>query len=68
MRDDDDKGREQSFPAEEAEVEGLVDAPCPDCHGTRLNPASRQVTFDGRADQRGGAPVGGRRRAPGSKG
>ena len=48
-RDDDPKGREQSFPAEEAEVEGVVDAPCPDCHGTRLNPASRQVSFDGRA-------------------
>jgi excinuclease ABC subunit A len=47
-RDDDPKGREQSFPAEEAEVEGLVDAPCPDCHGTRLNPASRQVSFDGK--------------------
>ena len=48
-RDDDPKGREQSFPAEEAEVEGIVDAPCPECQGTRLNPASRQVSFDGRA-------------------
>jgi len=48
-RDDDPKGREQSFPAEEAEVEGVVDAPCPDCHGTRLNPASRHVSFDGKA-------------------
>jgi excinuclease ABC subunit A len=48
-RDDDPKGREQSFPAEEAEVEGVVDSPCPDCHGTRLNPASRQVSFDGKA-------------------
>jgi excinuclease ABC subunit A len=48
-RDDDPKGREQSFPAEEAEVEGLVDAPCPDCQGTRLNPASRQVSFDDKA-------------------
>jgi excinuclease ABC subunit A len=37
VRDDDDKGREQSFPSEEAEVEGLVDEPCPDCHGARLN-------------------------------
>jgi excinuclease ABC subunit A len=46
QREDDQKGREQSFPSEEAEVEGVVDAPCPDCHGTRLNPASRQVTFD----------------------
>jgi excinuclease ABC subunit A len=45
-RDDDDKGREQSFPSEEPEVEGVVDAPCPDCGGTRLNPASRGVTFE----------------------
>ena len=43
----DDKGREQSFPAEEAEVEGIVDSPCEVCGGTRLNPASRGVTFDG---------------------
>ena len=48
-RDDDDKGREQSFPSEEPEVEGVIDQPCPDCHGTRLNPASRGVSFDGRA-------------------
>ncbi len=48
-RDDDDKGREQSFPSEEPEVEGVVDAPCPDCGGTRLNPASRGVTFDDKA-------------------
>ncbi len=48
-RDDDDKGREQSFPSEEPEVEGVVDAPCPDCAGTRLNPASRGVTFDDKA-------------------
>ena len=47
VRDDDNKGREQSFPSEEIEVEGVVDAPCPDCAGTRLNPASRGVTFDG---------------------
>ncbi len=46
-RDDDNKGREQSFPSEEVEVEGLVDVACPDCHGTRLNPASRRITFEG---------------------
>ncbi len=46
VRDDDNKGREQSFPSEEAEAEGVVDEPCPDCHGTRLNPISRGVTFD----------------------
>ncbi len=49
IRADDDKGREQSFPSEEMEVEGVVDAPCPVCEGTRLNPSSRSVTFDGRA-------------------
>ena len=48
VRDDDAKGREQSFPAEEAEVEGLVDEPCPACAGARLNPASRAVTFLGK--------------------
>ena len=46
IRDDADKGREQTFPSEEQEVEGLVDEPCPDCAGTRLNPASRGVTFE----------------------
>ena len=44
---DDDRGREQSFPSEEAEVEGVADEPCPVCAGTRLNPVSRGVTFDG---------------------
>jgi len=48
VRDDDAKGREQSFPSEEAEVEGLVDEPCPGCAGARLNSASRAVTFLGR--------------------
>ncbi|HZW76500.1 MAG TPA: excinuclease ABC subunit A, partial [Caldimonas sp.] len=43
---DDDRGREQSFPAEESEVEGVGDEPCPECAGTRLNPASRKITFD----------------------
>ena len=49
IRDDDQKGREQSFPSEEQEAEGLVDEPCPDCAGTRLNPTSRLVTFEGHA-------------------
>jgi len=49
VRDDNDKGREQSFPSEEAEVEGVEDVACPDCHGARLNPASRAVTFDAQA-------------------
>ena len=46
----DNKGREHSFPSEEAEVEGLEhDAVCPDCEGTRLNPAARAVTFEDQA-------------------
>ncbi len=38
------QGRERHFGAEEGETEGLIDTPCPDCHGTRLNPVSRAVT------------------------
>jgi len=49
VRDDDNKGREQNFPSEEPEVEGVADAPCAECGGARLNPASRGVTFDARA-------------------
>jgi excinuclease ABC subunit A len=49
VRDDDNKGREQSFPSEEAEVEGLVDEACPECHGARLNAAARGVTFEQQA-------------------
>jgi excinuclease ABC subunit A len=51
VRDDNERGREQSFPSEEAEVEGLAGTPCPDCAGTRLNPTARGVTF-------GGEPIG----------
>jgi len=47
QRDDNDRGREQRFAPEDAEVEGLADAACPDCGGTRLNPTARAVTFDG---------------------
>jgi excinuclease ABC subunit A len=47
VKDDDQKGREQSFPSDEPEVEGLSGAPCPDCQGTRLNPISRNIRFDG---------------------
>ncbi|MBL8307172.1 MAG: excinuclease ABC subunit UvrA [Rubrivivax sp.] len=49
VRDDNDKGREQSFPSEEPEVEGVGGEPCTECHGTRLNAASRGVTFEERA-------------------
>ncbi|TAL56879.1 excinuclease ABC subunit UvrA [Pandoraea sp.] len=44
---EDGRGREQSLPSEEQEPEGVGDEPCPDCGGTRLNPAARAVTFDG---------------------
>ncbi len=46
LKDDDNRGREQSFPSEEPEVEGLVDLPCPDCHGARLNPSALGVSFE----------------------
>ena len=46
VQDDADKGREQSFPSEEREVEGIVDEACPDCGGTRLNAVSRAVKFE----------------------
>ena len=49
VRDDDQKGREQSFPSEETEVEGVSGEPCPDCSGTRLNPVSRSISFDSHA-------------------
>lgn len=43
----DDRGREQTLPSEEIEPEGLSQAPCPDCGGTRLNPVARAVEFAG---------------------
>ena len=43
VRDDDHKGREQTFA--EPEVEDLVDAVCPGCQGTRLNATARAVKF-----------------------
>ena len=43
VRDDDNKGREQTFA--EPEVEDLLDAACPSCHGTRLNATARAVKF-----------------------
>jgi excinuclease ABC subunit A len=45
VRDDDNKGREQSF--EEASVEDVSDAACPSCSGTRLNLLARAVRFEG---------------------
>nr|WP_304865146.1 excinuclease ABC subunit UvrA [Rhodoferax sp.] len=43
VRDDDTKGREQTFA--EPEVEDLTDAACPTCQGTRLNAVARAVKF-----------------------
>ncbi len=49
VRDDDSRGQERRFPSEEAEAEDLVDEPCADCGGARLNKAARGVTFEARA-------------------
>ncbi len=45
VRDDDNKGREQSF--EEPEAEDVTDTACPGCDGTRLNRQARAVQFAG---------------------
>ena len=47
VRPDDDRGREQNFPSEETEVEGVGEQACAECGGTRLNPVSRSITFEG---------------------
>jgi excinuclease ABC subunit A len=44
VRDDDNKGREQSF--EEPDVEDVEGAVCPGCEGTRLNKQARAVMFN----------------------
>lgn len=43
VRDDDNKGREQSFV--EADVDDLADTQCASCQGTRLNASARAVRF-----------------------
>ncbi len=43
VRDDDHKGREQTFA--EPEAEDVTDAACPTCQGTRLNATARAVRF-----------------------
>ncbi len=43
VRDDDHKGREQTFA--EPDVEDLADTACTSCHGTRLNAMARAVKF-----------------------
>ncbi len=45
VRDDDRKGREQTFA--EPEADDVTDTVCPTCQGTRLNPVARAVRFDG---------------------
>ncbi|MDO8284454.1 MAG: excinuclease ABC subunit A, partial [Rhodoferax sp.] len=44
VKDDDNKGREQTFA--EADIEDLHDTNCPTCHGTRLNATARAVQFN----------------------
>ncbi|MDP1968600.1 MAG: excinuclease ABC subunit UvrA [Burkholderiaceae bacterium] len=44
-RDDDDKGREQTFA--EPEIDDIAGEPCSTCHGTRLNLQARSVRFAG---------------------
>ena len=46
VRDDKEKGREQTFA--EPDVEDLVDTACPSCEGTRLNVTARAVRFVGK--------------------
>ncbi len=43
VRDDDNKGREQTFA--EPEVDDVLDTACPSCSGTRLNANARAVKF-----------------------
>jgi|GEM_PF-331 len=45
VRDDSERGREQSFA--EPEVDDLADHACPTCEGTRLNAQARAVRFGG---------------------
>ncbi len=45
VRDDKEKGREQTFA--EPEVEDVADVACPSCQGTRLNATARAVKFNG---------------------
>jgi excinuclease ABC subunit A len=44
VRDDENKGREQTFA--EPEIEDVADETCPSCHGARLNLQARNVQFD----------------------
>ncbi|RQO42702.1 excinuclease ABC subunit A [Variovorax sp. KBW07] len=55
IRDDDNKGREQTFA--EPEVEDLADTACPTCQGMRLNATARAVGFGTAADGSGGIGI-----------
>ncbi|OIN92164.1 MAG: excinuclease ABC subunit A, partial [Comamonadaceae bacterium CG1_02_60_18] len=61
VRDDEQKGREQTFA--EADVEDLVDAVCPTCNGTRLNATARAVRLK-LGDKLGSDPNSGSIRMP----
>ena len=61
VRDDKEKGREQTFA--EAEVEDLAEVTCPTCAGTRLNATARAVRFGAHAQ----GPVHGHSKANGPK-
>jgi excinuclease ABC subunit A len=49
VRDDKDKGREQTFA--EPEIEDLANVACPSCEGTRLNATARAVRLGAAPDQ-----------------
>ncbi len=62
VRDDDTKGREQTFA--EPEAEDVTDAACPTCQGTRLNATARAVRFGAGAPHLSPLPIGAREQEP----
>jgi excinuclease ABC subunit A len=58
VRDDDQKGREQTFA--EPELEDVTDTACPTCQGTRLNATARAVRFGAGAPHPNPLPTGAR--------
>ena len=55
VRDDDNKGREQTFA--EPELDDVSDSACPSCAGTRLNKTARAVRFGIQGAEGGGQPI-----------
>jgi excinuclease ABC subunit A len=55
VRDDNNKGREQTFA--EVEVEDVADDACPVCQGTRLNATARAVKFGAQGAQHSGIGI-----------